>query len=125
MMPESLQSLFGSPINLVAAVLAALAALAAVGYAVRRPRLFALMLKNLGRSPVRTALISLATMVLVAKVTLIWTIVDFLDTATRERSRDLKLIITERWQIPSLLPVKYADYLDPASPSFLDPLKGK
>src|SRR5207237_1081251 len=81
------------------------------------PRFAALMVKNLGRNPVRTALISLATMVLVAKVTLIWSVVHFLDRETRERSKDMKLIITERWQVPSLLPMKYADYLDPSSPS--------
>jgi putative ABC transport system permease protein len=43
----------------------------------------------------------------------------------QERSKDLKLIITERWQIPSQMPVKHADYLDPQSPSMLSQLKGR
>ena len=89
-----------------------------------QPRLAMLILKNLGRSPVRTVLISLAVVVLVAMVTLIWTVVFFLDQTMTERSKDLKLIITERWQLPSQMPVKHADYLDPKSPSMLPALKG-
>jgi putative ABC transport system permease protein len=46
-------------------------------------------------------------------VTMIWTIVYFIDLATTERSKDLKIIITERWQIPSQLPMTHASYLDP------------
>src|SRR3954447_12098067 len=125
MMPTFLEPLLASPINLIAVAIAAAAAIAVIVYTVLSPRLALLMLKNLGRNPVRTALISLTTMVLVAKLTLIWSVVDFLDRQTRERSKDMKLIITERWQVPSLLPMKYADYLDPSSPSFLEGLKGK
>lgn len=120
-----LERLLASPVDLLALLIAAAAALVAIVYAVLQPKLARLIVKNLGRNPVRTALISLATMVLVAKVTLIWSVVHFLDLQTRERSKDMKLIITERWQVPSLLPMKYADYLNPASPSFLDALKGK
>src|SRR5260370_41132529 len=96
----------------------------ALVYALLRPKLFRLMLKNLGRNPIRTSLIALAITVLVMMVTIIWTVIYFIDVATRERSKDFKLIVTERWQLPSQIPVKHADYLDPASPSFLSELKG-
>ena len=43
---------------------------------------------------------------------------------TAEKSKDLKLIVTERWQIPSQMPLTHADYLNPASPKFLPELKG-
>lgn len=125
MMNEFFEALLASPVNTVAVAITGVAAIVVVVYVVLHPRLAALMVKNLGRNPVRTALIGLATMVLVAKITIIWSVVHFLDRETRERSKDMKLIITERWQVPSLLPMKYADYLDPGSPSFLDGLKGK
>jgi putative ABC transport system permease protein len=112
------------PINFVALLICAVAAGAAIVYVALQPKLALLILKNLGRSPVRTALISLAVVVLVAMVTLIWTVVFFLDQTMVERSKDLKLIVTERWQLPSQMPVKHADYLDPKSPSQLSALKG-
>ena len=71
---------------------------------VTQPRLARLILKNLGRSPVRTALISLAVVVLVAMVTLIWTVVFFLDQTMTERSKDLKLIID-----PAITYIAYVD----------------
>jgi putative ABC transport system permease protein len=114
-----------NPVNLVSVAIVAPIVIAALAYAAFRPKFFRLMLKNLGRNPVRTLLIACAITVLVAKVTLIWTVVYFLDAVTRERSKDFKLIITERWQLPSQIPVKHADYLDPDSPSFLPELKGK
>ncbi len=50
-------------------------------------------------------------MVLVFVVTLVWSILDFLDKVTAEKSEDLKAIVTERWQIPSQMPFAYADSL--------------
>ena len=125
MFAKFIEDLLDSPINMIAAAICAVALIAAIVYIVLRPRFFRLMLKNLGRSPVRTLLISLATVVLVAKVTLIWTVIYFLGEVTNERSKDFKLIITERWQIPSQMPVKHSDYLDPSSPGMLPELKGK
>jgi putative ABC transport system permease protein len=113
------------PINLVALSTCVIAAILGAIYVVLHPRMALLMVKNLGRSPVRTLLISLAVVVLVMMVTLIWTVIYFLDQTTTERSKDLKLIIMERWQIPSQMPMKHSDYLDPASPSQLVELKGK
>jgi putative ABC transport system permease protein len=87
-------------------------------------KLFLLGLKNLRRSPLRTILTSLATMVLVFMVTVIWTVVFALEQMTHEKARDLKIIVTERWAVPSQLPITHANYLNPASPYWLPELQG-
>src|SRR5205823_7875669 len=46
--------------------------------------------------------------VLVLVVTMIWTVTGTLDAITTEKSRDFKVIVTERWQIPSQMPYSYA-----------------
>ncbi|MER3439877.1 MAG: ABC transporter permease [Gemmataceae bacterium] len=74
-------------------------------------KLFLLMLKNLRRHLLRTSLTAVATMVLVFVVILVWSILYFLDVVTQERAKDLKAIVTERWQIPSQMPFSYADSL--------------
>ncbi|MBI3410313.1 MAG: ABC transporter permease [Planctomycetes bacterium] len=78
-----------------------------------------LVLKNLRRKKWRTILTCVATMALVLIVTMIWTVVYFLDTVTREKAQDFKLIVTERWQLPSQMPMGHADYLNPESPKFI------
>jgi putative ABC transport system permease protein len=50
-------------------------------------------------------------MVLVLVVTMVWAVLQFVDDRTREQSRDVKGIITERWQIPSQMPMEYKDSL--------------
>lgn len=67
-----------------------------------------LVLENIRRNVVRTALTSLGTMVLVLVVTLVFTVLTTLDRATTEKSQNLKAIVTERWQIPSQMPYAYA-----------------
>jgi putative ABC transport system permease protein len=47
-------------------------------------------------------------MVLVLVVTMIWTVTTTLDTITTEKSQDFKVIVTERWQVPSQMPYSYA-----------------
>jgi putative ABC transport system permease protein len=66
-----------------------------------------LIFKNLLRNPLRTVLTSVAIFVLVLVVTFIWSILSFLDTVTAERSKDFKAIVTEKWQIPSQMPLTY------------------
>ncbi len=124
-MAEFLDELISSPVNMIALATTLLVVVAGLGYLVLRPKFFRLMLKNLGRNPVRTSLIGLASTVHVRSVTLVWTNIYDLDLALRERSKDFKLIVTERWQLPSQIPIKHADYLDPRSPSFLPELSGK
>jgi putative ABC transport system permease protein len=72
---------------------------------------FLLIFKNLRRNLLRTSLTCSVTMFFVFKVTLVWTIVWFMDRATAEKSKDLKAIVTERWQIPSQMPWAYASSL--------------
>jgi putative ABC transport system permease protein len=89
----------------VAGIAVALAA--AVYY--RKAVLF--ILKSLARNKVRTILTGLATGLFVLLVTMVWSVLAFLDLATREKSKDLKAIVTERWQIPSQMPFSYAQSL--------------
>lgn len=70
-----------------------------------------LMFKNVRRNWLRSTLTGLATAVLVLVITLVWSVLDFLGEATREKEKDLKVIITERWQIPSRMPFSYAELL--------------
>jgi putative ABC transport system permease protein len=74
-------------------------------------KFFLLMLKNLRRNKLRTALTALATMVLVFVVTMIWTVVYFLDNFTAQQSGTLKAVVTERWQMPSQMPLSYVEPL--------------
>jgi putative ABC transport system permease protein len=70
-----------------------------------------LIFKNLLRNKVRTILTCLATMVLVFVVTIIWTVVYFLDDLTKEKTEKLQAIVTEKWQLPSQMPMSYAQPL--------------
>ena len=67
-----------------------------------------LILKNLRRNLLRTFLTAIGTIALVFVVTLVWSILSFLDNVTAEKSNNFKAIITERWQIPSRMPYAYA-----------------
>jgi putative ABC transport system permease protein len=71
-----------------------------------------LILKNVRRNIVLSALTSLGTIVLVLVITLVWSVLAFLDRATAEKQRDLKATVTERWQIPSQMPYTYASTLE-------------
>jgi putative ABC transport system permease protein len=110
------QELLANPITLISVLLSLAFLIGGILFAVLRPRMFMLILKNLRRNKLRTILTSLAIMVLVFMVTMIWTVIYFLDQATTEKSKDFKIIITERWQFPSQLPQTHAQYLDPESP---------
>ena len=71
-------------------------------------RLAILVFQNLGRNPLRTVLTMLGTMVLVMVVTLIWSILYFLDQQMAEKSNNFKAIISEKWRAPSQMPFAYA-----------------
>jgi putative ABC transport system permease protein len=111
------------PVNLIATIVSVAVVLAGLFYAFTSPRMVVLAAKNLRRNPVRTLLTGMAIMVLVVMVTLIWTIVFFLDQTMREKSADFKLIVMERWKVPSQMPITHADYLNPESPKCLPELK--
>ncbi len=112
-MMEFLDSLVGNSINLASLAVSLGAVLAGLVFVAVSPRLFRLVLKNLGRNRLRTVLTGLAIMVLVFMVTLIWTIVYFLDEITTEKAKDFKLILSEKRSLPSLMPLTHADYLNP------------
>lgn len=112
-MPVLLENWLNNPITLVSIIISVLTIGAGLVFLLLNPRLFLLIVKNLRRNLVRSILTALATMVLVFMVTLIWTVVYFLDQATKEKAKDLKLIVTERWQLPSQMPGTHANYLNP------------
>jgi putative ABC transport system permease protein len=70
--------------------------------------LLRLVFDNLFRNPLRTIFTSLATMIMVLVVTVVFSILSFLSAATTEKAANLKGIVTERWQIPSQMPWAYA-----------------
>jgi len=78
---------------------------------------FRFIFRNLLRNWLRTGLTAMATMVLVLVVTLVWTILWFLNNVTSEKAKDLKAIITERWQIPSQMPFSYEADLSEGAPA--------
>ncbi|MGA2621751.1 MAG: ABC transporter permease [Thermoguttaceae bacterium] len=71
-------------------------------------KLLPLIFKNLCRNPLRSVLTALGTMMLVCVVTLVWSVLWFIDRVTTEKNENLKAIVTERWSIPSRLPLSYA-----------------
>ncbi len=71
-------------------------------------KIFLLILKNLRRNKLRTALTGLAVMVLVLVVTMIWTVVYFLEKWTSEKGSNLKAIVTDRYDLQGRLPLSYA-----------------
>ncbi|MBI3864533.1 MAG: ABC transporter permease, partial [Planctomycetia bacterium] len=84
-----------------------------------------IIFKNVRRNLLRTALTSLGTMVLVLVITLIWSILHYLDRAMADKSSNFKVIVTERWQIPSRMPPAYAATLREAAASAPDDIRPK
>jgi putative ABC transport system permease protein len=109
--------LLENPLTLVTVVLGLLPVVLGVVYFVRSPRLFFLICKNLGRNRLRTALTCLAIMVLVFMVVVIWTVVLSLERFTQEKETNFKLIVSEKWSLPSMMPPHFADYLNPLNTS--------
>jgi len=67
-----------------------------------------LMLRNLRRNLRRTSLTFLATFVLVLIITMVWSVLAAIDMWTAEKTRDPKVIVTEKWQADSHMPYRYA-----------------
>jgi putative ABC transport system permease protein len=116
------EQITGDYVNLVAAIIALIVVVAGAAYIAVYPRLFMLGVKNLRRNLTRTLLTGVAIAVLAFMITMIWTIVYFIGLITQERSKDLKIIVTYRWSVPSQMPMTHADYLDPSSSKFLPEL---
>jgi putative ABC transport system permease protein len=70
-------------------------------------KFFLLILKNLRRNKVRTILTCLAVMVLVLVVTMVWTVVAFIDNLTQEKGGNRKAIVTDRYDMQGQMPLAY------------------
>ena len=93
-----------NPWNVVGAVAGGVACLLLV-LAGRRLLFYTrFVFKSLSRNLLRSILTGLATGVFVLLVTMIWSVFSLLDRATEAKSKDLKAIMTERWQVPSHSP---------------------
>jgi putative ABC transport system permease protein len=89
--------------------------LGTVGFYFRK--YFALVFKSLRRNLLRTFLTSLAVMVFVFVLTLVVSFLAVLDFVMMEKAKDLKAIVTERWQVPSQMPYAYASTLEQGAAS--------
>src|SRR5437773_3306525 len=80
-------------------------------------KFFLLILKNLRRNKLRTSLTCLAVMVHVFVVTMIWTVVNFLENFTKDKSSNLKAIATVRYDMAGRMPLSYAGPLSQGAAS--------
>jgi putative ABC transport system permease protein len=71
-------------------------------------KLLLLILKNLRRNKLRTVINCLAVMVLVLVVTMIWTVLYFLDNFSKEKGGNRKAVVTDRYDAQGQLPLSYA-----------------
>ena len=74
----------------------------------RGSRFFLIMLKSLRRNLLRTSLTYLASFVLVVVVVMTWSVLHFLGELTSEKAKDLKIIVTEKYQAGGQMPFSYA-----------------
>jgi putative ABC transport system permease protein len=74
----------------------------------RISRFLLLVVKSVRRNPLRTSLSYLAAFVLVAVVTMVWSALYVLDHMTEGKARDIKVIVSEKWQDNSEMPFGYA-----------------
>jgi putative ABC transport system permease protein len=93
-----------SPLNVALASAALLAVLLAWAYMSMAWLYVRMILKSVTRNLLRTTLTGLAIMVLVLVITLVWSVLHMLDRVTADKARDFKVIVSERWQIPSQMP---------------------
>jgi putative ABC transport system permease protein len=66
------------------------------------------LLKNLRRNPLRTSLTYLALFALVAVVIVVWSALYALDHFVQHKAKDIKIIVTDKWQANSQMPFAYA-----------------
>ncbi len=75
------------------------------------------IVRSLRRNLLRSTLTGLATFVLVLVITLVWSVLAFLDNQTETKSHNFKALITEKYQSPSQMPYVYAETLSEGAPS--------
>ena len=120
---DLLMRFLDSPFNVIAAAAGLLAVLLALIWHDQVWFYFRLIAKSLFRNIVRSVLISLVVTMLVLVVTMVWTVTSTLDAITTEKSQDFKVIVTERWQIPSQMPYAYASGLGDGGASKSDDVR--
>jgi putative ABC transport system permease protein len=76
------------------------------------PNYATFVLKSMRRNFLRTVLAGLAVVVLAFVVTLVWSFLVPLDAAMTEKAKDFKMIVTERLQVPSQMPLSYMSPLE-------------
>lgn len=74
-------------------------------------KLAGLVFRSLRRNLLRTSLTYAALFVLTGMLTMIYSVVIFLDEVTKEKEGNLQVIMTERFSIPSMMPPGYANQL--------------
>jgi putative ABC transport system permease protein len=70
-----------------------------------------IIIKNVRRNMLRSTLTSMGTMVLVLVVTLVWSVLSYIDEQTTEKANDFKVLVTEKNKAPSRLPYSYVSSL--------------
>jgi len=78
-------------------------------------KLLGLLLKNLGRNKLRTTLTALAVVVLVAIYTFASTVTDKINQMVAAHSSHTRLIVREKWVMPSRFPIRYMAKIDQAA----------
>jgi putative ABC transport system permease protein len=74
----------------------------------RLSRFLLLVVKGVRRSPLRAALTYLAVFVLVAVVTMVWSALYVLDHLTEAKAKDIKVLISDKWDATGAMPWGYA-----------------
>jgi putative ABC transport system permease protein len=88
----------------------------------RLSRFLLLVVKGVRRSPLRASLTYLAVFVLVAVVTMVWSALYVLDHMTEAKAQDIKILISDKWQVGGLMPWAYAR---PLCEGGADPSRGR
>jgi putative ABC transport system permease protein len=70
--------------------------------------LLLVLVRSLRRNRLRTSLTFVATFVLVFVVAGIWSALYFLDGLLADKARSPRVVVSEKWQIPSQMPLSYA-----------------
>lgn len=86
-----------------------------------------LLFRSLRRSPLRTSLTYVALFILTLVLTLVYTVVSFIGKATAEKEANFKVIMTEKYSIPSMMPPGYEERLKnliARMPKELQPVNG-
>jgi putative ABC transport system permease protein len=78
---------------------------------VRAVNYVGMMFRSITRNLLRASLTYFAIFVLVFVISGIWTMLTFIDSITEEKENNLKAIITEKHQIPSMMPRKYENQI--------------